>query len=148
MVPPTMLALATSEMAVPTVPGAMGLRATMMGAATGAEISSVPSQVGGLALSSPTTSSLVASWATPANGGAAITDYLVEYSSNGGTSYAAFVHAASTALTQTLTGLAAGTSYLVRISAINSVGTGAASAAVSASTLAAQTITANSATPS
>ena len=95
---------------------------------------SVPSQVGGLILSAPTSSSLVASWSLPANGSAAITDYLVEYSSNAGTSYAAFAHAASTALTQTLTGLAAGTSYLVRVSAINSVGTGAASAAVSIST--------------
>ena len=109
---------------------------------------SVTSQVGGLTLSAPTTSSLVASWSLPANGGAAITDYLVEYSSNGGTSYAAFLHTASTALTQTITGLAANTNYLVRVSATNSVGTGAASAVMALSTSPAQTLTANISTPS
>jgi predicted phage tail protein len=66
-------------------------------------------------------------WTAPANNGAAITDYKVEYSSNAGSSWTVFPHAASTATTIAVTGLVDGT-YVFRASAVNSVGTGTPSA--------------------
>lgn len=72
----------------------------------------------------PSAAQAVLSWTAPTNnGGAAITDYFIQFSSNAGSSYSTFSHAASTATTATITGLSAG-SYLFRVSATNSVGTG------------------------
>ncbi len=65
------------------------------------------------------------SWTAPSsNGGSTITDYTIQYSSNGGTSWTAVTHSASTATTATVTGLTNGTSYLLRVAAVNRVGTG------------------------
>ena len=62
------------------------------------------------------------SWSAPAsNGGAAISDYLVEY--NSGSGWTTFTRSASTATTVRVTGLTNGTSYSFRVSAINSAGT-------------------------
>lgn len=106
------------------------------------------------------------SWTAPTNtGGAALTDYFIEFSSNAGSSYSTWAHTASTATTATITGLAAGT-YLFRVSAVNSVGTGASvtsssttvtasalltmarSAASGSTSTASWTITGGTATPS
>jgi hypothetical protein len=65
------------------------------------------------------------SWTAPTNNGAAtITDYSIQYSSNAGSSYSTFSHTASASTTATITSLSAG-SYLFRVAAANSVGTGA-----------------------
>lgn len=65
------------------------------------------------------------SWTAPAsNGGSAITDYAIRYSSNGGTSWTTFSHTASTATTQTVTGLSDGTAYIFQVAAVNAVGQG------------------------
>ena len=78
------------------------------------------------------TSTVSLTWATPSSdGGSAITDYLIQYSSGGATS--TFSHAPSTATSTTVTGLTANTSYLFAVSAINSVGT-SSPATVSTST--------------
>lgn len=62
-------------------------------------------------------------WTAPAiTGGAAITDYRIQYSFNSG-SFTTFSRAASTSTTATITGLATG-NYVFRVAAINSVGTG------------------------
>ena len=64
-------------------------------------------------------------WTVPSsNGGRPITDYTIQYSTNGSI-WNTFPHSASTATTATVTGLANGTSYVFRIAAINGVGTGA-----------------------
>ena len=66
------------------------------------------------------------------NGGSAITDYLVEYQTGAG-AWTTFSHAASAStLTYTITGLTNGSSYNVRVSAVNAVGTGTASSTSSA----------------
>jgi uncharacterized delta-60 repeat protein len=68
------------------------------------------------------------SWVAPASsGGLAVTDYVVEYSSDGGSSWSVFADGTSTSTSVVVTGLSNGTSYVFRVSATNSAGTGAAS---------------------
>jgi len=67
-------------------------------------------------------SALIVTWKAPANdGGSDLTDYLVEWSTNGLTWSSAN---AGTALTYTITGLVPGTAYRVRVSATNTVQAG------------------------
>ncbi len=67
-------------------------------------------------------------WDTPTtDGGAPITDYLIEYSSNSGSTWATYVDTVSTATIATIRTLPVGINVLFRVSAINSRGTGAAS---------------------
>ena len=74
-------------------------------------------------------------WTAPAtNGGYAITDYTVQYSSNSGSSWTTFSRAASSATIATVAGLTNGTSYVFRVAAVNSIGTGAYSTASSSVT--------------
>ncbi len=82
----------------------------------------------------PTTINL--SWAAPTNtGGAAITGYRIEVSPNGTSNWTnQQVNTRSTTTTYSHTGLSAGTTRHYRVSAINSVGTGAASNVASATT--------------
>ena len=71
-------------------------------------------------------------WTAPgSNGGSAITDYVIEYSSNGGSSYTVFSDGTSTATSYTATGLTLDTTYIFRVKAVNVIGTGTASSATS-----------------
>ena len=71
-------------------------------------------------------------WTAPgSNGGSAITDYVIEYSSNGGSSYSVFSDGTSTATSYTATGLTIDTTYIFRVKAVNAIGTGTASTATS-----------------
>ena len=111
--------------------------------ATSATVTATPRSVPGAPTGLATTVALPAngvgsgevalSWTAPAaNGGSAITDYLVEYSSNGGTSWTTFTDATSTVTSATVTGLTNGTPYTFRVSATNAAGTGTASTTTSA----------------
>ena len=77
-------------------------------------------------------------WSAPiSNGGSALTDYTVQYSSDSGGTWTTFADGVSTATSTTVTGLSAGTSYTFRVLAKNAIGDGpysAASAAFSAAT--------------
>jgi len=69
------------------------------------------------------------SWTAPAsNGGAAISDYRVQYSSTNGTTWTTFADAVSATTTATVTGLTNGVSYVFRVAALNAAGAGAATA--------------------
>ena len=81
--------------------------------------------------------SVVLSWVAPSTGGAAISDYVVQYRTSGSSAWSTFVHPVSTVPSATVTGLVDGTGYDFQVSAVNSVGTGAASAVVSATPVAA-----------
>jgi len=62
-------------------------------------------------------------WSAPAyNGGAAITDFKVELSSDGGNTWRLAKQSASTSLSLNVSGAAPGTNYLVRVAAINAAG--------------------------
>lgn len=68
--------------------------------------------------------SSVISWTPGSNGGSAIIGYLVEYSTDGAAWTTAIASTPSSPYT--LTGLTNGTSYYVRVSGINAIGTGPA----------------------
>ncbi|MDQ5938793.1 MAG: hypothetical protein QG642_483, partial [Patescibacteria group bacterium] len=74
------------------------------------------------------------SWTAPlSDGGAAISDYIVEYKlASELVTWTTFVDDVSNATTASVTGLTNGSSYNFRVSAINSVGTGTASATATA----------------
>jgi hypothetical protein len=75
------------------------------------------------------------SWTAPAsNGGSAITDYAVQYSSNSGSSWTTFSDGTSTSTSATVTGLTIGTAYIFRVAAVNAIGTGSYSTASSSFT--------------
>ena len=89
-----------------------------------------------LAITTITKSGAALSWKAPvSNGGSAITNYAVEYSLNSGSSWQTLVHPVSTAVKLNLSGLTSGTTYMFRVSAVSSVGTGAASTPVTFATL-------------
>lgn len=66
-----------------------------------------------------------------ATGGSAITDYIIEYSSNSGSSWNTYVHTASTSSPQLVSGLTNYTSYIFRLTAKNIVGSGVPSQSTS-----------------
>ncbi|MFM7891282.1 MAG: fibronectin type III domain-containing protein, partial [Actinomycetota bacterium] len=74
-------------------------------------------------------------WEEPANdNGAPITDYVIDYSTNSGSTWTTFADGTSTATLASLRGLTAGVSHIFRVSAVNSAGTGLPSASSSAVT--------------
>lgn len=75
----------------------------------------------------PGTGSATVSWTAPANGGSAITGYVVEYSTDNGKSYTQ-VSEATTATSAQITGLTNGTGYMFRVRAVNANGVGEPSA--------------------
>jgi trimeric autotransporter adhesin len=67
----------------------------------------------------------VLQWVAPiSNGGASITDYLVEYKQSTVSTWTTFSDGVSTATSSTVTGLSGGTTYNFRVSAVNSNGSG------------------------
>jgi alpha-tubulin suppressor-like RCC1 family protein len=86
-----------------------------------------PSRVGSLSTTSGD-GQVALSWSAPATGGASISDYLIEYSANSGTTWTTFVDAVTSALSATVTSLTNGTAYQFRVTAKNTIGSGAVSA--------------------
>jgi hypothetical protein len=74
------------------------------------------------------------SWTAPSNGGSAITDYVVQYSSDSGSNWTTFADGTSATTSAIVTGLTNGTSHVFRIAATNAVGTSSYSSASSAVT--------------
>jgi hypothetical protein len=76
-------------------------------------------------LLTPSNTQIAASWTVPAStGGAAITDYVVEYRVSPAGVWTTLVDGVSTATSATIAGLTNGVAYDVRISAVNAAGTG------------------------
>lgn len=60
-----------------------------------------------------------------------ITDYIIQYSSNSGSTWTTFSDGTSTATSGVVTGLTNGTSYVFRVAGVNAIGTGSYSSASS-----------------
>ena len=75
-----------------------------------------------ISLKSVTATGAVITWTAPNNGGAKISDYLAEYSTDNGQTWKTVVKTASSSTSLTLKNLKTKTSYLFRISAKNTVG--------------------------
>ena len=85
----------------------------------------------GLAVTARNTQVLL-SWSAPTVSiQTPITDYTVQYSSNSGSSWTTFTRSASTSTTATVTGLTNEQAYVLRVAAVNGIGTGAYSTASS-----------------
>lgn len=92
--------------------------------------STTPGAPTGLTCSSAASTQSVLTWTAPAsNGGATITGYEVQYSSDGGSTWSTATSSATSPYT--LTGLTNGTTYECQVAAINPSGTGAFSAPAS-----------------
>ncbi|MCX6417476.1 MAG: fibronectin type III domain-containing protein [Actinobacteria bacterium] len=90
-------------------------------------VGNVPKAPTSLAVT-PSTTSVKLSWAAATvSGGSAVRNYLVEYSTNGGTSWTTVTKPVSTSLTLTVTGLRSKTAYLFRVIAVNDVGSSSVS---------------------
>ncbi len=96
-------------------------------------VSSSPTNLSATSVSS---SQINLSWATPSdNGGLAITGYMIERSTDSGSTWSTIVsNTASTSTTYSDTGLAHSTTYTYRVSAINAAGTSSTSNTASATT--------------
>jgi titin len=100
---------------------------------TAKTVASAPGQLRALEVSQ---TSLTLAWGLPArNGGAAITDYQVEVSSNGGATWKVVPHEAANNLSLQLTGLPSGSTRLFRVAAVNEMGVGSYSSQITATTL-------------
>jgi hypothetical protein len=76
----------------------------------------------------------VVSWTAPAVVVPPLTDYSVQFSTNGGSTWTTFTDGVSTATSATITGLTNGTAHVFRVAGINGIGTGAYSTASAAVT--------------
>ena len=75
--------------------------------------------------SNATSTSMHVSWVAPANnGGAAISDYTIQYRKVGALTWSTFAHTASSSTTATVTGLSPLSTYAFRVAAVNLVNTG------------------------
>ena len=90
-------------------------------------VPTVPGSPTGLSVISGN-SSVTLSWVAPTNnGGRTVINYKIEYSANSGATWTTYEKPVSKSTSLSLTGLSNGVSYVFRVSAINSVGTGAPS---------------------
>ena len=95
----------------------------------------VPGAPESLLLTAVTGTSVGLAWDPPScDGGAAVTDYRISYSYDGGASWSNFSHTASTNTEITATGLVLGRNYIFKVAAINSSGVGIYSSYAYAST--------------
>ena len=72
----------------------------------------------------PDNASALVSWSAPADGGSSITDYVVRFSLNSGSSWTTFSDSVSTDNSVTVTGLTNGTKYVFSVAALNAAGQG------------------------
>lgn len=91
-----------------------------------------PGQVVGLSATAATTGGMTLSWSPPASGGTP-SSYTVQFAVAGTPTWSTFA-AGVTGTAVSITGLSAGTTYTLQVTAVNAAGSGTPSAALTAST--------------
>ena len=92
---------------------------------TGTDVIAVPNRPAAPVVTlTPASGQIIASWEAPANGGAAITGYEVQYQAAADSGYTTVSRADTAALSETITSLVDGTSYTVRVRAVSDAGNG------------------------
>jgi titin len=110
--------------------------ATMIGPGTVSSYTSVVTSTPRTLPSAPTVTAtpgnrqVALSWVTPADGGSAITDYVVQFKAHADSSWSTFADGTSASPNVIVTGLLNGTSYDFRVSSTNVVGTSSVSSTV------------------
>ncbi len=94
---------------------------------------SVPSAPSMTSLSA-TSTAVALTWSVPADNGAAISDYVIQYRRSDGAGWTTLSDGVSDTSSASVTGLNSATGYLFQVAATNSVGTGAYSSLTSACT--------------
>lgn len=89
-------------------------------AVTPAGLPAIPTDIVGVAGDG----AIQVTWGVPADNGAEIADYVVDYSTDDGLSWSTFEDGVSAASVADVTGLANGTHYVFRVAAVNPVGQG------------------------
>jgi len=101
------------------------------------DVDGLPTQPTSLAAGTPTATTMPLTWSAPVdNGGETVTDYVVQYKLSTASTWTTFSDAVSPTAGATVTGLTASTSYDFRVAAVNGVGQGAYTDAVTESTAA------------
>ena len=109
----------------------------------------VPAQVTGLTATTTSNTSIDLAWTAPNDNGYAISGYMIERSTDNGVTWSTLVaDTQSLATAHSDTGLTTGTYYTYKISAINSLGTGPASATSTSHAGGVPDVTVLTATPS
>ena len=105
-------------------------------AVSGGGTATAPQPPTNLSAQAVSTTQINLSWSAPANnGGSAITGYMIERSTDNGTTWSTIVsNTGSTSTTYSDTGLSPSTAYTYRVSAINAIGTSSPSNTASATT--------------
>jgi titin len=99
-------------------------------------LATIPGAPLNLKISKVSYRTLTLGWSLPSsNGGSAITNYKIEFSSDEGATWTEISHAVSASRSFNVTGLTRGKTYKFRVSAINVVGVGMATTPASATTL-------------
>ena len=99
-------------------------------------LATLPGAVQNLTISKVSYRTLTLGWSLPlSNGGSSLTNYKIEFSSNGGSSWVEIQHPVSASRSFNVTGLTRDRTYKFRISAINGAGVGPATESTSATTL-------------
>jgi hypothetical protein len=93
-------------------------------------VATVPDAPSSLAGTSFSSNSAALAWVAPNNNRSAITDYVVQYSTDN-SNWTTFNDGTSTSTSASVTGLTNGTLYYFRVAATNSVGTGSYSSSIS-----------------
>lgn len=109
-----------------------GINSTVQSATTW----NVPGAPTALSAITPASGEITVSWTAPAsNGGTAVTDYEVEYSSDTGSTYTLFTDGVSTNTSANITGLNSNLNYLIRVRAVNAVGSSVNSSTIGVSSI-------------
>lgn len=95
---------------------------------------SVPDAISDLAAGTPAGTEMPLTWSAPADNGATITDYIVQYKETASGTWLTFSDGTSATTGATVTGLTVATSYDFRVAAVNSEGTGPYSSTLTQST--------------